>query len=291
MNQEIDLSQHPMHTPYDDLVAAYAAALKFPEPELAGDLAPISTTSPAADAPICLIFSPHPDDECLSGALALRLRHQHGWRVINCAVTLGSKPERRAERWQEVQAACDYLGFELITPSGTAGVALEREQLEPASVEAITCIARILQTYQPRVVICPHALDGHPVHIGVQHLVQKAMAHAMLEQPCHVLQSEYWNTQIAPHLMLELEAGQVVQLVTATSLHKGEVARNPYHRTLPAWFIDGARRGAERVGLAGSAHTGMAFAALYGWEVWDAGFATNGQAQVAPFNTALDVLF
>jgi N-acetylglucosamine malate deacetylase 1 len=287
----MNLSLHPMHTPYDDMVAAYATALKSPEPALADDLAPISTNHPAVDAPVCIIFSPHPDDECLSGALALRLRHQHGWRVINCAITLGSNLGRRAARWQEAQAACDYLGFELITPRGITGVALEREELEPVSPDAITSIAHILQTHQPRVVICPHALDGHPVHIATHHLVQKAMALARLEQPCHVLQSEYWNTQIAPKLMLELEAGQVAQLVTATALHKGEVARNPYHRTLPAWFIDGARRGAERVELAGSAQTGMAFAALYGWEVWERGFATNGKSQVATCHDNLQHLF
>jgi LmbE family N-acetylglucosaminyl deacetylase len=37
-----------------------------------------------------LIFSPHPDDECIIGGLALRLLREAKWNVINVAVTLGS---------------------------------------------------------------------------------------------------------------------------------------------------------------------------------------------------------
>jgi hypothetical protein len=51
----------------------------------------------------------------------------------------------------------------------------------------------------------------------------------------------------------------------ATAMHEGEVSRQPYHLTLPAWLMDSARRGAERVGGAGAAASGMSYAALYGW--------------------------
>src|ERR1035441_8019571 len=37
-------------------------------------------------APKALIFSPHPDDECLVGGLALRLSREAKWNVINVAV-------------------------------------------------------------------------------------------------------------------------------------------------------------------------------------------------------------
>ena len=60
-----------------------------------------------------MFFAPHPDDECISGGIALRLLRQAKARVINVPVTLGSKRERQAERFQELQNACRYLGFEL----------------------------------------------------------------------------------------------------------------------------------------------------------------------------------
>ncbi len=49
-------------------------------------------------APKALIFSPHPDDECIVGGLALRLLREAKWNVINVAVTLGGKIARRTER-------------------------------------------------------------------------------------------------------------------------------------------------------------------------------------------------
>src|SRR3989338_3589235 len=59
-----------------------------------------------------LIFSPHPDDEALIGGLALRFLRS-GYRVVNVAVTLGSKLERRAGRLAELRDSCDCLGFQL----------------------------------------------------------------------------------------------------------------------------------------------------------------------------------
>jgi hypothetical protein len=46
-------------------------------------------------------------------------------------------------------------------------------------------------------------------------------------------------------------------------MHAGEVARNPYHLTLPAWMMDNVRRGSELVSGPGAAAPGFAFAALY----------------------------
>lgn len=68
----------------------------------------------AGNAPRVLIFSPHPDDECIIGGFALRLLREAGMRVINVAVTQGSRQDRQAARWDELQAACRYLGFGLI---------------------------------------------------------------------------------------------------------------------------------------------------------------------------------
>ncbi|MBC8095239.1 MAG: PIG-L family deacetylase, partial [Akkermansiaceae bacterium] len=59
-----------------------------------------------ADAPVALLFSPHPDDECIVGGLALRLMREAGLRVINVAVTLGSNAARQLPRREELQKAC-----------------------------------------------------------------------------------------------------------------------------------------------------------------------------------------
>src|SRR3982751_792116 len=74
----------------------------------------VERPKPRPDAPRVLIFSPHPDDECIIGALALRLQREAGLRVINVAVTQGSNKARQSARWDELVAACEYLGFELL---------------------------------------------------------------------------------------------------------------------------------------------------------------------------------
>src|SRR5208282_1683418 len=66
-----------------------------------------------AGAPRVLIFSPHPDDECIIGGLALRLLREAKWNVLNVAVTLGSRRERKVARLHELKMACDFLGFDL----------------------------------------------------------------------------------------------------------------------------------------------------------------------------------
>lgn len=273
-------------TPHDRHVDACIAALccgaEPGVPATAGAVAvPVRV-----EAPCCVVFSPHPDDEALTGALALRLRQRHGWRVVNVAVTLGSRLDRRAARWAEAQASCGYLGFELLSPLGVPGRALERITPEAAAAEparwayAAGCAAALLRALAPRVVLAPHAGDGHPAHIGTHGLVRDALAACGEALDAHLLWSEYWMPQPAPRLMLGLAAGEVAQLMTATALHAGEVARHPYHLSLPALLVDSARRGAELIGGLGSPRAGVSMAALYGWEYWRGGKAhpMTGQA-------------
>lgn len=68
--------------------------------------------SPGDGSKVCVILSPHPDDECINGGLPLRLLREGGWRVVNLAVTHGSNPDRQLARARELQAACAVLGFE-----------------------------------------------------------------------------------------------------------------------------------------------------------------------------------
>lgn len=265
------------------VVAAYEAAVSAPGPQHTAQAVPVegalvaaaTAPAPAAGAPVALLFSPHPDDEVITGAAALRLRLESGWRVVNIAVTLGSKLDRRAPRWAELQDACADLGFELHSATGEDARALTevrpaRRGGDPAGWAAMVAPLRgWIERLQPRVIVAPHPMDGHDAHIGTALLVRDALAQAQVHGPVHLLGSEYWNTQLEPALMVQVAPAMVAQLMQALALHVGEVARNPYHLSLPAWFIDSARRGAERVMPPGSAATGCTFASLYGWWRWD----------------------
>ena len=106
---------------------------------------------PPAAAPKALIFSPHPDDECIIGGLALRLAREAQWNIINVTVTLGSQQARQAARRRELKRACATLGFGLMVP-GKLGL----NRINPESrrtdakrwAAAVRIIAQIL-TEQP----------------------------------------------------------------------------------------------------------------------------------------------
>ncbi len=286
-----------MRDPYLDYVGGFEELLRQGGSSLETAPAPRVLPRVSDDAPVCLVFSPHPDDEVIAGALPWRLRSEEGWRVINVAVTLGSDVGRRVDRWRELTQCCAHLGFELHSASGTPGVALEWVQPWVAPADGaqrdaeVALLSKSIQQYRPRVVVCPHASDGHPVHIGTHDLVLAAVHRAAPHWRLHLLFSEYWNTQLDPALMVPLDGEQVASLVGALGMHRGEVARNPYHLSLPAWFIDSARRGAERVGPAGAPATGAVFAALYGWSCWHNGRLTSMPKQIAPGGLAIGALF
>ncbi len=255
-----------------------------------------SLPDPAPDAPVCLVFSPHPDDEAISGALPWRLRSEAGWRVVNVAVTLGSHRQRRSERWQELRRSCSCLGFELISASGDPGkpfegISPQAQSHDPRWAAWAATVAALLDKYRPSIVVCPHALDGHPAHMGTYCLVRDALQRSSSSPGLHLLLSEYWNTQLHPALMLELGHQHVARLMSALCMHAGEVARNAYHLTLPAWFMDGVRRGAERVGAAGSSAPDFSFAALYGWQRWQDGVLLQMPALVLSLNEPIDAPF
>ena len=88
-----------------------------------------------------MIFAPHPDDECIIGGLPLRLMREAHMRVINVAVTQGSKKERQAARWTELEAACDYLGFDLIQtmPGGLERITVKNREQDPADWGRSVC--------------------------------------------------------------------------------------------------------------------------------------------------------
>ena len=100
--------------PYASIVRDYARSFREGRAFPLGGLTPTTVATPRPGAPKALIFSPHPDDECIIGGLALRLLRECGWNIQNVAVTQGSNRARQSERWTELQAACAYMGFGLI---------------------------------------------------------------------------------------------------------------------------------------------------------------------------------
>jgi LmbE family N-acetylglucosaminyl deacetylase len=257
--------------PYLHLVSEFSRTVTEGRSLPLGGFPPAPFPAPAADAPAALFFAPHPDDETITGGLALRLLRESGWRVIDIAVTLGSKPERKEERWRELGNACHYLGFgvERTAPGGMDSVRPESREREPqAWAEKVKVAAGFLEKYQPKAVFCPHELDVHSTHIGTHFLVMDALRGAK-SGPCFLVEAEFWGQMSKPNLMVEYAAADVADLVAATSCHRGEVQRNPYHLLIPAWMQDNVRRGAELVGGAGQGAPSFMFAQLYRLRRWN----------------------
>jgi N-acetylglucosamine malate deacetylase 1 len=226
-------------------------------------------------APTALLFSPHPDDECITGALALRLLREAKWNVINVAVTLGGEKKRQVPRLRELKNACHQLGFALMG-TGLENINPELREKNPVRWRvAVGAIARILAEYRPRVIFLPHEADGHPTHVGVHFLVLDALIDLPHDFECCVVEKEFWRQMAQPNLLIESGAKDVGDLVAALACHAGEVRRNPYHARLPAWMLDNVRR-AEMVGGQGGAAPDFTFGTIYRLRKW----SRNGLADV-----------
>jgi LmbE family N-acetylglucosaminyl deacetylase len=236
-----------------------------------------------------LLFSPHPDDECIIGALPLRLGRDAGFQVVNIAVTLGSNAARQIPRWLELQQACSSLGWatECAVPGGLARITPKARAEEPAHWrQAVTAIQTVLLRHQPRFVVFPHAADWNASHIGTHALVMDALATLPAGFCCGLIETEFWGAMAAPNLMVESTVAEVADLVAAIALHVGEVQRNPYHLTLPAWMQDNVRRGGEIVGGQGGAAPDYRFATLYRVGMWRDGARCEPPAGIKRFLAA-----
>ena len=257
-------------------VAAFAALLGSPAP---------AAPQPAPQAPgHCMIFAPHPDDECIVGALPLRLAREAGWRITNVAVTLGSNKERRAARWAELEDACAVLGFANIrlAEEGFEEVKPETPEARPELWQAqVQAVAQMLKAERPGLLLLPHAADGNPTHRGVHRLITEAVAAAGATTVLAL--TEFWSTQDELNWMVETSNTDTARLVQALARHVGEVQRNPYHLRLPAFLADSVRRGGELIAGAGSAVPDYAFATLYRLSLWrDGKLASDLPARLCP---------
>ena len=277
--------------PYHQLVAEYIRLARVGKLCPLGGLPPRKLPKIPADAPKALVFSPHPDDECIIGGLALRLLREAGMRVVNVAVTQGSNRDRQAERLVELENACKYLGFGLLTtaPRGLEKITRQSREVDTAAWgKAVKIIAGILTHEQPRVIFLPHERDWNGTHIGTHLLVVDALKSLPPEFACFTVETEFWGAMDNPNLMVESSATDVADLMAATSFHVGEVRRNPYHLRQPAWMQDNVRRGGELVGGQGGAAPDFDFATLYRLRRWQAGnfhnFFTGGRVLSAQTN-------
>lgn len=267
--------------PYANLVSAYARGSRDGKGLPLGGLPPSANPPLAPDAPKALIFSPHPDDECIIGALPLRLRREAGWNVVNVAVTQGSNRARQAERLAELREACRYIGFGLIqtTPNGLEKVTPKCRAEDAAHWSSmVRIIAGILAAEQPRAIFFPHEHDWNGTHIGVHFLVMDALASLGPGFRTFLVETEYWGQMTRPNLMVEVSEQGLTDQVTGTSFHVGEVRRNPFHLLLPAWMQDNVRRGSELVGGQGGAAPDFGFATLYRRRAWQGGRVAEVQS-------------
>jgi len=257
--------------PYSKLVSDFARLVREGKSLPLGGFPAAPRPVPPSDAPVALFFAPHPDDETICGGLALRLLREAKWKVIDIAVTLGSRKDRKAGRWLELTTACQFLGFglEKTAPDGLDNVLPASRSGDPAAwARMVGIIVEILKKHRPRTIFFPHELDWNGTHIGVHFLVMDALK-STPGLSCYLVETEFWGQMQTPNLMVEYAPDLVADLVAATSFHVGEVQRNPYHVLIPAWLLDNVRRGAELVGGQGGAAPPFLYAQLFRLRRWN----------------------
>ena len=163
-------------------------------------------------------------------------------------MTLGSRPAEHARRRDELERSCAALGFECRYPfEDLSGGFLRASGKEPARKEALDRLAILLEELEASIVLAPHLGDAHPTHVLVGEFVRETIQ-SLKNAPRWYIETEFWATMAEPNCLVEAAASDLGALVRALAEHEGEVRRNPYHLTLPAWMEDSARRGAELVG-------------------------------------------
>jgi hypothetical protein len=260
--------------PYQQFVSQFADAIQEAKSYPLGGFQPAVKSVLPSNAPKALFFAPHPDDECISGGIALRLMREAQMNVLNVAVTQGSKKERQAERLHELEGACKYLGFGLVTtgPNGLEKINPNTRAQDPARWSVcLNTIIENLEQHRPRVIIFPHEHDWNSTHIGTYFLVMDALKQMPADFDPFLIETEFWGQMTDPNLMVEISAPDLADMITALSFHVGEVQRNPYQLLLPAWMLDNVRRGTELVGGQGGVAPDFTFAALNRLRRWRGG--------------------
>ncbi|MFW8601723.1 PIG-L deacetylase family protein [Desulfobacterota bacterium M19] len=198
-----------------------------------------------------VICAPHPDDETLCGALALRLKQEQGAEVTCLILTLGSNQTRKPERLTELKAACGLLGFRWQLSTAPLGLnnITPADRRQPEWQDKVQKTAVNLGRLTPDIVIIPHARDRHPTHEGCHHLIMDALMNRSRERRITIVETEFWHPMTTPNLLVGLSAHDLALMLTALTRHRGEIRRNPYHLTQTPRLMDNVRRGREILGI------------------------------------------
>jgi LmbE family N-acetylglucosaminyl deacetylase len=280
-----------------DILADYMRLLRRPVavPPVAASV--LSTDLPVRDPSrsVALVFSPHPDDECLTGALPLRLRREQGWQIINVALTLGSNLDRRAGRKAELAKACAVLGYDCVIPveDGFSSVHVTTRHEDVSVWQAMaTRLAEIIAHTQPQAVFMPHVEDANATHIGCHYLGMDALALQPAGFSCAVFQTEYWRPLAEPNLMIGIRETDAATLLSALACYVGENVRNPFDTRFPSYLIDNVRRGSECVAGKGATAAAMDFAMLYQYGIWkNARFVPSALKRIIGTDQSVSALF
>jgi LmbE family N-acetylglucosaminyl deacetylase len=181
---------------------------------------------------------------------------------------------RQSARWTELQNCCRAIGFDLLTtaPHGLEGVNPKVRSTDPVRWQSmVETIRGILVSHRPQAIFYPHEADCNSTHIGTYHLVTDALTRTPPEFRTAAVETEYWAEMPHPNVLVESPTADVAALVAALTWHVGEVQRNPYHLTVPAWMMDNVRRGGEWVGGQGQAAPDFLFGTLYRVRHWAGG--------------------
>jgi LmbE family N-acetylglucosaminyl deacetylase len=206
-------------------------------------LLPLNKPSGLSQQPRVLIFSPHPDDECLMAGCVLRMQEEWGATVTVVPYSYGSDVNRRMARLIELKEATQCLGFDLLDPR-------KNNSMDKLTV---TEFADAVNALSPEIIVSPHARDFHPAHMETHQMVASMISNSSIKV---WIQTEYWQAAEKPNFFVPLSVDQVVKIGEALQKHVGEVSRNPYHLSLPAWYMDQARRAPELIsGFGGKSET------------------------------------
>ena len=251
--------------PYEEFVESFSSTMRKGLELPLDNIPPPLDSTVKPHAPKVAILSPHPDDECVMGALALRLKRETGSAVVNIPVTFGSNPARKVERKEELANACKWIGFEIhdLEDGGLEKITPEARLQDTKHWEqAVSKLTLAIEQIEPDIIFFPNATDWHRTHLGV-HLLTHDSLNRIGSASMTLIETEFWGQIKEPNLLVESSVEEVGDLVAALSHHKGEVRRNPFHLRLPAWMQDNVRRGAEVVGGQGGNAPDFDFATLY----------------------------
>jgi LmbE family N-acetylglucosaminyl deacetylase len=164
-------------------------------------------------APAAIHLSPHPDDELIGAPATLMALRDAGWRIVNLACGLGSRPEQRDRRRGELREACRLAGFDLLL----------------ADADPPARIAAAIEEIDPAIVVSPGPGDHHPAHRRVAVLAREALERRGEAAPRWWMWA-LWGALEQPSLATAFDSARLREIHGALSAHRQELRRNDYRR-------------------------------------------------------------